>query len=206
MVLISVDRYMAICDPLRYSVKVTQQIVALCVFLCWVCSVFYAVILLYDSLNHPGRYNSCIGECVVSITGAVDIVVGFIIPITVIVVLYMRVFAVAMSQARAIKSNISLERLKTVKVKRSEIKAARTLGILVVVFLICYCPYYCVALTGHAIMVGTSADVSMILLMYFNSCLNPVIYAIFYPWFKKAIRLIVTFQIIHPSSHDANIL
>nr|XP_046260285.1 trace amine-associated receptor 4-like [Scatophagus argus] len=209
MVLISVDRYVAICDPLHYSIKVTQKVAALCIFLCWICSVFYSIILLYDNLKQPGKYKSCNGECVVNITGAVDLVVGFIIPISVIILLYMRVFVVAVSQARATKlsiATVSLKHSKTMKVEKSELKAARTLGILIIVFLMCYSPYYCVSLTGHDILIGSSAEAFVIFLMYFNSCLNPLIYALFYPWFKKAIRLVVTLQILQSDSHEANIL
>ncbi|XP_062287462.1 trace amine-associated receptor 7e-like [Scomber scombrus] len=209
MVLISVDRYVAIVDPLHYPTKVTKRIVTICICLCWICSVFYGIILLYDNLKQPGRYNSCYGECVVNITGAVDLVLAFIIPISVIVVLYMRVFVVAVSQARAMRSSItavSIQLSVKVTVKKSEIKAARTLGIVIVVFLMCYSPYYCVSLTGQGIMIGTATEVFMIYLMYFNSCLNPVIYAFFYPWFKKTIRLILTLKILQPDTCDANIL
>ncbi|XP_044220804.1 trace amine-associated receptor 6-like [Thunnus albacares] len=209
MVLISVDRYVAICDPLHYPTKVTKKIVIICICLCWICSVFYSIILLYDNLKQPGRYNSCYGECVVNITGAVDLALGFIIPITVIIVLYMRVFVVAVSQARAMRSGIaavSLQHSVKITVLKSEIKAARTLGIVIVVFLMCFSPYYCVSLTGQDILVGSTTEAFMIFLMYFNSCLNPVIYAFFYPWFKKAIKLIVTLQILQPDSCEANIL
>ncbi|XP_053184763.1 trace amine-associated receptor 8b-like [Scomber japonicus] len=209
MMLISVDRYVAIVDPLHYSIKVTKRIVTICICLCWICSVFYSIVLLYDNLKQPGRYNSCEGECMVNITGAVDLVMSFIIPITVIIVLYMRVFVVAVSQARAMRSSIkavSLQLSVKVTVKKSEIKAARTLGIVIVVFLMCYSPYYCVSLTGKDILIGTATEVFMIYLMYFNSCLNPVIYVFFYPWFKKTIRLILTLKILQPDTCDANVL
>ncbi|XP_059198334.1 trace amine-associated receptor 13c-like [Centropristis striata] len=209
MVLISVDRYVAICDPLHYPTKVTQKVVGIFVYLCWTCSTIYGIILSYENLKHPGRYKSCYGECMVNIPGLVDLIVSFIIPITVIIVLYMRVFVVAVSQARAMRSytaTVSLQHSKTVKVQRSELKAARTLGILVVVFLMCYSPFYCVILTGHNVLIGSSTKVILAFLMYSNSCLNPVIYAFFYPWFKKTIRLVVTFQILQPDSCEAQIL
>ncbi|XP_037644738.1 LOW QUALITY PROTEIN: trace amine-associated receptor 7f-like [Sebastes umbrosus] len=209
MVLISVDRYVAICDPLRYPTKVTQKVVTICVFLGWIYSVFYSIFLLYDNLKHPGMYNSCYGECVIQITGVIDLVLGFAIPITVIIVLNMRVFVVAVSQIREMRSHIvtvSLKHSDTVKVKKSEIKAARTLGVLIVVFLMCYSPYYCITLTGYNVMIGSSTERFMIFLMYCNSCLNPIIYAFFYPWFKKSIRLIVTFQILQPGSCEYNVL
>ncbi|XP_044073677.1 trace amine-associated receptor 13c-like isoform X2 [Siniperca chuatsi] len=208
MVLISADRYVAICDPLHYPTRVTMTRVKLCVCLCWLCSVFYSSLYLKDNLTQPDRYNSCYGECVINIdyvAGAVDLVVTFIVPITVIIVLYMRVFAVAVSQARAMRSHITAVRLQrsvTPKAKKSELKAARTLGVLVFVFLICFCSYYCVSLAGDS----ASFIPYVIYLPYFNSCLNPVIYALFYPWFKKAITQIVTFKILQPGSSEANIL
>uniref|UniRef100_UPI003AB0483D trace amine-associated receptor 13c-like n=1 Tax=Centroberyx gerrardi TaxID=166262 RepID=UPI003AB0483D len=208
VVLISVDRYVAICDPLCYPTKITHRRVKICICLCWICSAFYGSLILNDHLREPGRYNSCVGECVVVINyiaGAVDLVVTFIGPITVIIVLYMRVFVVAVSQARAMRSHIvavTLQHSVTVTAKKSERKAARTLGIVIAVFLICFCPHFCVSLAGQENM----ASASFLVLFYFNSCLNPVIYAFFYPWFRKSIKLIVTLQILQPDSCEANIL
>uniref|UniRef100_UPI003AAE2F10 trace amine-associated receptor 13c-like n=1 Tax=Centroberyx gerrardi TaxID=166262 RepID=UPI003AAE2F10 len=212
MVLISVDRYVAICDPLCYPTKITQRRVKIGVCLCWVFSALYNCFLLNDHLRQPYRYNSCVGECVVVlnyIAGAVDLVVTFIGPITVIIVLYMRVFVVAVSQARAMRSHIvavTLQRSVTVTAKKSEMKAARTLGIVIVVFLICLCPYYYPSLAGQDTLISASSTAIEIWLFYFNSCLNPVIYALFYPWFRKTIKLIVTLQILQPDSCEANIL
>uniref|UniRef100_A0A3Q3PY43 G-protein coupled receptors family 1 profile domain-containing protein n=1 Tax=Monopterus albus TaxID=43700 RepID=A0A3Q3PY43_MONAL len=209
MVLISVDRYVAICDPLRYPTKITQKRVQIFVLLCWICSVFYNFLLLYDNLKQPGRYNSCYGQCVINYNGAVDVVLFFIIPITAIIILYMRVFVVAVSQARAMRSHIAavtLQRSVTATVKKSELKAARTLGVLVAVFLMCYCPSYCLTLSGYDIVMGSSINTFIMFLVYFNSCLNPVIYAFFYPWFRKSVKLIITLEILQPNSCEANVL
>ncbi|XP_035532556.1 trace amine-associated receptor 4-like [Morone saxatilis] len=122
MVLISIDRYVAVCDPLHYPTRVTEKLVTVSLCLCWICSVLYSVFMLYDHLKQPGRYNSCYGECVVSVAGDVDLVVAFIIPITVIVVLYMRVFVVAVSQARAMRSHVAA--LSVTLTKKSEAEAS----------------------------------------------------------------------------------
>ncbi|XP_033181208.1 trace amine-associated receptor 13c-like, partial [Mastacembelus armatus] len=122
MVLISVDRYVAICDPLHYPTRITPNRVQICVVLCWIYCVFYSFLVLYDNLKQPGRYNSCYGECVIYVVGAVGIVLVFIIPITAIIILYVRVFVVAVSQARAMRSHIAavtLQRSVTVTVKKS---------------------------------------------------------------------------------------
>ncbi|KAM3861880.1 trace amine-associated receptor 13c-like [Diretmus argenteus] len=212
MVLISVDRYVAICDPLRYPTSITPRRVKFCVTLCWVCSVSYSSLILKDFLKQPDRYNSCDGECVLVInytTGSVDLVVSFIGPVTVIIVLYSRVFVVAVSQARAMRSHIvtvTHRRSVTVTVKKSEMKAARTLGIVIVVFLVCYCPCYLPSLTGKYTSGEASYLIFGVLLLYCNSLLNPVIYAFFYPWFRKAIKLIVTLNILQSDSSEAKLL
>ncbi|XP_054471681.1 trace amine-associated receptor 13c-like [Anoplopoma fimbria] len=212
MVLISVDRYVAICDPLHYSTKITQRRVKICVCLCWICSVFYNGVILTNFLKHPDRYNSCYGECIVVInfnTGVVDISMTFVGPIAVIIVLYMRVFEVAVSQARAMRSHITAVKLQgSVKVtaKKSERKAARTLGIVVVVFLICFCPYYYPSFASQEMSTSVAFSMFGVWLLYCNSCLNPVVYAFFYPWFRRSIKLIVTLQILQHDSCDANIL
>ncbi|XP_069009779.1 trace amine-associated receptor 13c-like [Embiotoca jacksoni] len=211
MVLISIDRYVAICDPLHYPTRITVPRAKLCVCMCWLCSVLFSGLILMDGLTHPGRYNSCHGECVIvinPISGVVDLVLTFIFPITVIIVLYMRVFVVAVSQARAMRSHVTgvtLQLSVTLTTKKSELKAARTLGVLVVVYLICFCPYYCLSVAGDDSLSSTFTSFALYL-FYFNSCLNPVIYALFYPWFRKAIKLIVFLQILQPSSREANIL
>ncbi|XP_008303194.1 trace amine-associated receptor 13c-like [Stegastes partitus] len=205
MVLISVDRYVAICDPLHYPTRVTERRVKLWVCLCWLGSVLYNILFIKAQL---GSQYSCYGECLLNVEligGTVDLVFTFILPVSVIIVLYLRVFVVAVSQARAMRSHtaaVTLQLSVNSSTKKSELKAARTLGIVVLVFLMCFCPYYCVSLAG-----GSEFYTFLVsCILYCNSCLNPVIYAMFYPWFRKAIKLIVTLQILQPDSREANML
>ncbi|XP_034550248.1 trace amine-associated receptor 13c-like [Notolabrus celidotus] len=212
MVLISIDRYVAICHPLHYSSVLTHRKVDFSVSFCWTFSLLFHCVRFRNNLKYLGKFKSCVGECVViidQVSGFVDLIMSFLGPISVIVLLYLRVFAVAVSQARAMRTHlksITLQCSVTVTAMRSEMKAARTLGVVVVVFLVCVCPYFCVALSGQGAALSTSSAAFIICLFYFNSCLNPLIYALFYPWFRKTIRLIFTLQILKPDSCEANIL
>uniref|UniRef100_A0A3Q3IZ44 G-protein coupled receptors family 1 profile domain-containing protein n=1 Tax=Monopterus albus TaxID=43700 RepID=A0A3Q3IZ44_MONAL len=149
MVLICVDRYVAICDPLQYSTKVTQRRVKICLCLCWICSVIFHSLILMDILEQPGRYKSCLGECTFvfnHISNVLSATFSFIVPITVIVILYTRVFVVAVSQARAMRSHMAAVTLH-----------ARTLGIVVLIFIICFCPFHIITLTGHTNLLSDSS-------------------------------------------------
>ncbi|KAM4557864.1 trace amine-associated receptor 13c-like [Odontesthes bonariensis] len=207
MVLISVDRYVAIFYPLHYPSNVTTERAKMCISLCWMCSTLFHSLLLMSNLEQPGRYNSCSGECVVFldyIAGLFDVWFSFIGPVTVIITLYLRVFVVVVYQARAMRSHIAAVTFQgSVSVKRSEMKAARTLAVVVVVFLICTCPYFCVLLAAQD--AGVSAASVTFLLFYFNSTLNPLIYTLFYPWFRKSVKLIVTLQVLKPGSCDVTV-
>ncbi|XP_026231417.1 trace amine-associated receptor 13c-like [Anabas testudineus] len=211
MVLISVDRYIAICEPLHYPTKVTVGRTKFCIFLCWLCSNLYRILSLKDVGFHTANYIPCYGECVFVIdytAGVFEVILSFIVPVTVIIVLHLRVFVVAVSQARAMRSQIKTVKLQhsvTLTSRKSELKAARTLGVLVFVFLLCFCPYYSVSLAAVN-LINTSYGIFVLCLFCCNSCINPLIYALFYPWFRRAVKLIITLQILQPGSSETNIL
>ncbi|XP_067358747.1 trace amine-associated receptor 13c-like [Channa argus] len=210
MVLISIVRYLTICDPLNYNTKITITNVKICMCLCWTSSAIYNGLILMEHMGQPDRFSSCHGECVVVISyipGTIDLFVTFVGPCTVMVVLYVRVFLVALSQMRAIQSQTAATNASVVPTaKKSQRKAARTLGILIVVFLMCFCPYYYPVVAG--VNTSTSLTYFSILswVMQLNSCLNPLIYALFYPWFRKAIKLIFTLKILQEHSWEVVIM
>ncbi|XP_072293920.1 trace amine-associated receptor 13c-like [Eucyclogobius newberryi] len=207
MVMISMDRYVAICDPMFYHTKVTYIRVQACVIFCWLFSIIHAIWLLREMLQQPGMYDTCYGECLFilnKIEAVFDLLVTFIAPISIITVLYLRVFVVAVTQARALRSQVTSVSMQHSATKKSELKAARTLGVVIVMFIICSCPYYIFTLLLDSGLTDSSG-VTEIWLIYFNSCINPIIYAFCYPWFRRAIKSIVTLQILKPGSSEINI-
>lgn len=210
MVLISIDRYLAICDPLLYATKITLYRAKISICVCWACSLVYNGCILMGHLGGPDRFSTCHGECVVvisHISGTLDLFISFVGPCTAMVVLYMRVFVVAMSQLRVIRLQTAASSVTAAPTaKKSETKAARTLGIVIAVFLMCFCPYYYPSLAGEDTSTSLSYFAVLSWIMLLNSCANPVIYALFYPWFREAIRLIFTLRILQPDSRDDKVL
>lgn len=210
MVLISVDRYVAICDPLRYRTTVTLKRLQICVTLCWICPIIFHGVRFKDNLRDAGGASACTGQCTVVLSfaaGIADMIVSFLGPVCVVLVLYVRVFAVVVSQSRSLASQVASVTV-TVKMStfKSEMKAATTLGVVVVAFLICVCPYFCHILAGESSAIGTSSTFLIVLLFYINSFINPLIYATFYSWFRKSIKLIVTLKILKADYRDVNMM
>ncbi|XP_015214349.2 trace amine-associated receptor 13c-like [Lepisosteus oculatus] len=209
LIFIAIDRYFAVFNPFLYSTKITLNIALFCIVLSWLSSLCYNLSLFFFNGNNDSeKLNACFGDCFILINatwGIIDLLVTFIIPCCVMIILYARIFLVAKKQAQAINSITNqitftngINRIS----KKSEWKAAKTLGIVVFVFLFCWIPYYVfIVIDGFATFtVPLIVSNSLTWLVYCNSCINPIIYAFFYPWFQKSTRLILTFQICSSGS------
>ncbi|XP_028654759.2 trace amine-associated receptor 13c-like [Erpetoichthys calabaricus] len=211
LVFIAIDRYIAVCDPLLYSSKITVPVIQVFIATSWAISLLYTWALIYFkgiTFTYE-NVNVCLGECDVLYTdtwGLVDLITTFILPCSVMVSLYTKIFLVAKRHLRIINSMtqqmITNQRNQCNMSKKSERKAAKTLGIVMAVFLLCWIPYYlCIIIDAY-----TSFSTPLIIfngftwLVFFNSGINPIIYALFYSWFQKSLKLIVTLRICDPES------
>ncbi|XP_039605658.1 trace amine-associated receptor 13c-like [Polypterus senegalus] len=216
LVFIAIDRYFAVCYPFLYTAKITIPVTWGFIGLSWFLSVFYTWAILYFKGNSDGvtELKACIGDCVFvfkSTWGVADTFMTLLIPFVLMLVFYTNVFIVARRHARVISSmtqQIASSEVKKKNVsKKSERKAAKTLGIVISVFFLCWLPYYIFTLIVPYTNVPNPSLVihAMCWVGYFNSSLNPIIYAFFYPWFQKSLKLIITFRICSPSSSLINL-
>ncbi|XP_073729826.1 trace amine-associated receptor 13c-like [Misgurnus anguillicaudatus] len=192
LVFIAVDRYVAVCQPLLYPQKITMTRTIFMICLFWFFSSAYTIAI---GINISHRKYTCYGECMIIITFAwtiTDLFLSFLLPCTVIITLYLRIFYVAHHQVKVINSLMRSEKhLTEGSVRRkSESKAALTLGIIVMVYLFCWIPYFILSLIPNTSMTSVIAYF-MLWMLYINSALNPLIYAIFYPWFRTSVKHIL---------------
>ncbi|KAL2094472.1 hypothetical protein ACEWY4_009191 [Coilia grayii] len=205
LVFISVDRYIAVSNALNYYSYITLNKAVLCIFFSWFGSFVYSVLILSNHLLQPEPHRTCHGECLLVINFSwiiADLFVSFTVPCSIVICLYLKIFSMAKHQTLAINSvrNPGMTTNENVKIRKSVNKAARTLGILVAVYLLCWIPYYVSILANGSISSSSFIVTFLSWTMYMNSCMNPLIYALFYPWFRVSIKHILTLGILDPTS------
>ncbi|XP_036406077.1 trace amine-associated receptor 7e-like [Megalops cyprinoides] len=215
--LIAVDRYFSLCNPFLYATKITVSGTLKTISSVWLYSLTYNVILLYVNGNFSDTTENAtyVGGCDAVISEAftvADCTLIFLIPSSTMIILYLRIFAIAKKHANTIRcaraQHHSKDRRKMNYSMASNRKAAKILGILLSVFILCISPYYiCLFLSVHLkTMILNHMALYMLILLFANSAINPIIYALFYPWFQKCVKLIVTLKICSPESSLKNVL
>nr|XP_055063770.1 trace amine-associated receptor 13c-like [Misgurnus anguillicaudatus] len=204
LILIAVDRYVAVCYPLHYPQKITTTKTIMSICICWFCSTAYNIALISRS-RHSDLHKTdvCYGECTFTVSYAwrvTDLIMSLLFPCTVIITLYMRIFYVVHQQVKVINSLLKGGKhvMKGSLKRKSEGKAALTLGLIVMVYLLCWIPYFILFPIENTEMVSTT--LVLLWIIYSNSAVNPLIYALFYPWFKMSVKLIITLKIFQPAS------
>ncbi|KAK2839112.1 hypothetical protein Q7C36_013926 [Tachysurus vachellii] len=214
---ISVDRYVGVSRPLAYSRIVTRRRAALAALSVWLASLLISVgpLLGWKQARSPDDTACDITE--EPYYALFSSLASFYIPLAVILAMYCRVYIVAKRTSRSLELGVRKERINSTDVtlrmhqcsrsredsaqhQRSalsvtvlkfsrEKKAAKTVGVLVGAFTVCWLPFF-ITLP----IVSFNADLRppdtvfkfVFWLGYFNSCVNPVIYPCYSREFRRA--------------------
>nr|XP_020026666.1 histamine H2 receptor isoform X2 [Castor canadensis] len=207
--MISLDRYCAVTDPLRYPVLVTPVRVAISLVFIWVISItlsFLSIHLGWNSRNETGKGNDTSSKCKVQVNevyGLVDGLVTFYLPLLIMCITYYRIFKIAREQAKRI-NHVSSWRVATIK----EHKATVTLAAVMGAFIFCWFPYFTVfvyrGLNGDS-AVNEVFEAIVLWLGYANSALNPILYAALNRDFRTAYQQLFCCRLASRHSHETSL-
>ncbi|XP_036406534.1 trace amine-associated receptor 13c-like [Megalops cyprinoides] len=214
---IAMDRYFALSNPFLYATKITVRVTLMITSIFWLYSLFYNFALLYFNGNiiDVKENVACAGQCSATIDevwATVDFVTVFILPCLIMLMLYLKIFAIAKYHANAIRCTRKQQQAECTQKSNhstaSERKAAKRAAILILVFFLCLVPYYITVFLSLYIRKASAyvAITATLILVNMNSSLNPLIYALFYTWFQKCVKLIVTLQIRSANSSLTDVL
>lgn len=210
LALISLDRFLATKYPLIYHEMLSRTTQAIMISSVWMYAAAVATSGL-ASWTHPNKpafhtIDGCFKDDPHFYTFATF--VGFFLPLVVILLAYSYVFKVSVSHWRAIRrltvpaiDNVAHQTPSRRIALTREIKAAKTLAIVVGAFVVCWAPLFIIALikywcktcfqnpTGNPTIEGayTFLNITFIYtLPNINSTLNPFIYVIFSKTLRQA--------------------
>uniref|UniRef100_A0A8C4RIG9 G-protein coupled receptors family 1 profile domain-containing protein n=1 Tax=Erpetoichthys calabaricus TaxID=27687 RepID=A0A8C4RIG9_ERPCA len=143
---ISIDRYYAICHPFEYKSKFTVTLTKKMIFICWSLAAVYGIAIIIVEFNIKpkesilGGNNYCVGTWTGiqnEVSSTISAIISFYIPGSIMIGIYIKIYMVASKQAKSLRQRSEHRNEDS---RKRETKAAKTLAIIVGVFLSCWSP------------------------------------------------------------------
>lgn len=191
LLLLSIERYIAICHPFYYTRIVTTRMTVISILFSWVfCNLIYIVTIppgIICFTYSPDKY-LCTVTYFMHPEYVVGIIITFLVPSMIIVTITSALssYQIFQSQVRSQSSDDCKMRVHSKKNKR----VFFVLITLLLAFYICWLPY--VTINIYALVSGNTWDLNHQVEFYSfwlavaNSCLNPMIYFGMNKTFKRA--------------------
>lgn len=185
LTVMSIDRYMALADPLRFTCWRTPRCAKIVSAFLW---LFSLLTILPMALRFSADHGLCMPDVVSDAwwLGVLSytFVMGFALPFTVMTASYTAMLLTIRS--RRLKAPTPMHQKKS---QQLEQQVTKMVVAVVVVFGLCWIPFYtfnfCSLYQSHLGLTFSRAFEFVVLLSYSWSCANPILYACLSNTFKK---------------------
>lgn len=194
---ISIDRYLAVVYPLRYTIWMTSKVAKSMIASVWLYSFSIAILLLF--LLDPPKDETYSFDLNPFVHGFL-LIGNVIFPFLIMMILYFKIYTIAKGHAQraGVNTMTSSNRAPPVTSSRTtsfgrELRIAKMLGIVVLCFVICWLPFEIINVVilideGVATCAVELVDTVTCWLAYLHSSLNPLLYAFTGSEFRRAFR------------------
>ncbi|XP_061817957.1 adenosine receptor A2b isoform X1 [Nerophis lumbriciformis] len=217
---IAIDRYLAVKIPLRYKELMTGKKARKIIAILWILSFVIGLVPFFgwnlkDSIcgrgnttadNKTDLLRSCKLKCYFESVVDMEYMVYFnffvcvLLPLLLMLGIYMKIFTVARMQLRQIELKcVSNGDSHHHSLLQREIRAAKSLSIIVGLFAICWLPVHilnCLTLFYQKLHKPEHVMYVAIILSHANSAVNPIIYAYRIQDFRNTFRKILAQHIL----------
>lgn len=224
LLVISMDRYLAVTAPLRYTALLKPARVGVALAVVWLVSVGLSFVPIHMGWNTKDGTvqnvakdeDGVAGTCKFDLNpvyATVDALFTFYLPLLAMCWSYCRVFRIARAQARRIVAtrraggcSSGTGQWGVLAIAAREHKATVTLAAVVGAFVVCWMPYFTYFTVMGLLrrdMQGTAYSV-VLWLGYANSALNPFLYAALNRDFRLAYARLLRCQRVKATDLDSN--
>ncbi|XP_028838850.1 5-hydroxytryptamine receptor 4-like [Denticeps clupeoides] len=212
---VALDRYLAVFDPLRYPARMSRCHVTRLQLVSWLVPVVLSSLLITQGLRSESEaaHTEMLDTCVPALNKPYAVTastVSFFLPMGFLIIVYGKIFKVAQKQARQIQVveeqashchhtvGSFCRTPSTPHFRSKERKAAKTLGVVMGAFLLCWLPFFII----NAVQPFLSYHINQwvmefaLWLGYANSSLNPFLYAFFNVSFRRAFTNILACRLL----------
>ncbi|KAM9495233.1 trace amine-associated receptor 1-like [Clarias gariepinus] len=210
---IAVDRYYAVCQPLLYQTIITPFVTLVMISICWSVSFTVGFGIIFFGLNILGiedfyeKNIACEGGCILfqsPASSTTSSLLSFYFPGIIMIGIYTKIFYVAKTQAKSIQGSKNITQSL---ISKEEKKATKTLAVVMGVFLSLWTPFFfCNIIDPYIGYLISPVLLDMLVWIgYLNSTCNPIVYAFFYKWFRKALMTVLCGKIFQSGSSRINL-
>ncbi|XP_071485260.1 somatostatin receptor type 2-like [Diadema antillarum] len=209
MMAIAVDRFFAVKDPVAFKSRFTRRRTKLIIVFIWASAIVAAipVAFMFESIyGGDGVAVTYTGKLPWACKAIVPFgpwwkdfkpvylnILLFYVPVIITSIIYVFIFTRVRSSNKFLRSNLVISGRIPEHARNTHWKTAKTLLCVFVVFIVCFAPFA----TYHIVQEYFSGSLHpelknlALLLPYFNSCLNPIVYSFTNKVFWRAVKQIL---------------